>query len=98
MRLYERPPGEPRARPVAPFGTANCIAAALDGLLVIAAQVFLKGNVLQPCGALPKRVLLVCLPEEARVVEAGSQDTLVAMPDDAVWIAIGVQYSQKIGQ
>ena len=41
-------------------------------------------------------MLLVSLPEEAGVVEACPQHALVAVPDDAVGIAVGIQHGQKM--
>ena len=65
-------------------------------LVVVAAQVFLEGHVLEPRDPLAQRMLLVGLPEEAGVVEAGPQHALVAVANEAVGIAVGVQHSQKV--
>ena len=51
------------------------------GLVEVAAQVFLEGDGLQHLHALAQRNFLVGLPEEARVVEAGAQHALVAVPN-----------------
>ncbi len=51
---------------------------------------------LQLGDALAQRTLLVGLPEEARVVEAGAQHALVAVADDARRIALGVEHGQKM--
>ena len=87
-------------KPAVSHGLAQPTAQPLQSnrLFVITAEVFLEGNFFQPAGALPERVLLVYLPEETCVVEAGSQNALVAMPDDSVWIAIGVQHGEEVGQ
>ena len=67
-------------------------------LFVIAAKIFLEGDVLQPRNPLAQRMLLVGLPEKACVVEAGAQHTLVAMTNQPVGIAVRIQHRQKIRQ
>src|ERR1700687_1179348 len=64
----------------------------------VAAEVLLEGDVLQPAGALPQGMLLVSLPEEASVVEAGPQHAFVPVADDAVAVGIGVEHRQKMGR
>ena len=51
------------------------------GLVVVAAQILLEGHRLQHRHALAQRNLLVGVPEEARVVEAGAQHALIAVAD-----------------
>src|ERR1700732_1707095 len=65
-------------------------------LVVVAAQVFLEGDVLQPRRPLAQGMFLVSLPEETGVVETGAQHALMPMPDDAGGIAVGVQHCQKV--
>ena len=67
-------------------------------LLVIAAQVFLEGHVLEPDRALAQGMLLIGLPEEARIVEAGTQHAFMSVANDALRIAIGVQHGEKMRQ
>ena len=55
-----------------------------SSLFVIAAQVFLEGDVLQPLQPLAQRMFLVGLPEEARIVEARPQHAFMAVPNDAL--------------
>ena len=68
------------------------------GLVVVAAQVFLEGHRLQHLHALAQRDLLIGLPEEARVVEAGAQHALIAMTNEAVGIAVGVEHGEEMRQ
>ena len=68
------------------------------GLFVIAPQVFLESYVLQPRHALSERTLLVRLPEEFCIIESRPQHTLVAMPNQALRIAICIQHGQKVWQ
>ena len=49
---------------------------------MIAAQLFLEGDVFEALDAGSKRGLLVEVPEEAGVLEAGSQDARIAVADD----------------
>ena len=65
---------------------------------VIAAQVFLEGHCLQQINALIERGLLVGLPEKSRIVEARPQHPLVAMPDQSLGIAVGIQHRQEMRQ
>ena len=65
-------------------------------LVVVAAQVFLEGDVLQPRRPLAQGMLLVSLPEEAGVVKTRTQHALMPMPDDAGRIAVRVQHRQKM--
>ena len=50
-------------------------------LVVVAAEIFLERNVAQQIDALAEGLLLVRLPEKARIVEAGAQNAFVAVPD-----------------
>ena len=65
-------------------------------LVVIAAQIFLESDILQPLHSLPQRMLLVGLPEEARIVETGPQHAFMAVSYDAVGIAVGIQHGEKM--
>ncbi len=50
-------------------------------LVVVAAKVFLEGDVAQQLDALAEGLLLVRLPEKPRIVEARPQNPFVAVPD-----------------
>ena len=50
-------------------------------LVVVAAKIFLERNVAQQVDALAESLLLVRLPEKARIVETGAQNAFVAVPD-----------------
>ena len=67
-------------------------------LVEVAAKVFLEGDRLQHLDAVAQRDLLIGVPEEARVVEAGAQHALVAVADQAVGIAVGVQHGEEVRQ
>ena len=67
-------------------------------LVEVAAEIFLEGHGLQHLHALAQRNLLVGLPEEARVVEAGAQYALIAMANQSIRIAVGVENRQKVRQ
>src|SRR5437899_10295981 len=43
-------------------------------------------------------MLLVGLPEESRVIKACPQHSLMAVTNDALRIAVGIQYRQKVRQ
>ena len=68
------------------------------GLVEVAAQVLLEGHDLQHFDAIAQRDLLVGVPEEARVVEAGTQDALVAVANQAVGIAVGIEHGEEVRQ
>ena len=67
-----------------------------QGFLVVAAQIFLKGDVLEQLYPFSQRNFLIRLPEETRIVETCSQHALMPMPNDAFGIAIGVQNGKKM--
>ncbi len=67
-------------------------------LVEVAAQIFLEGHRLQHLHAIAQRNLLVGFPEEAGVVEAGAQHALVAVADEPVGIAVGVQHGEEVRQ
>src|ERR1051326_9005383 len=62
----------------------------------VAAEIFLKGHAAQHFYALRERNLLVGMPEELRIVEAGAQYALVAVADDAIAIAISVEDGEEV--
>ncbi len=64
----------------------------------VAAQVFLEGDRLQHLDAVAQRNLLIGVPEEAGVVEAGAQHALVAVANQAIGIAAGVEHGEKMRQ
>src|SRR5271155_3805781 len=68
------------------------------GLVVIAAQVFFKSDVLQPHSPLAQRMFLIDLPEESGIVEASSQHALVSVTNNAPRIAIGIQHCKEMRQ
>ena len=47
---------------------------------------------------LQQRALLIRLPEKSRIVEARPQHALVAVPDQSLRIAIGIQHREKMRQ
>ena len=65
-------------------------------LVEVAAQVFLEGHGLEHLDAIAERDFLVGVPEETGIVEAGAEDTLVAVADEAVGIAVGVQDGEEV--
>src|ERR1051326_370419 len=67
-------------------------------LVVIAAEILLEGHVFQQVQPLQQRLLLIRFPEEARIVEARAQHALVAVPDEALWIAFSVEDGQEVRQ
>ena len=69
-----------------------------DGLVVVAAQLLLEGDRLEHGHAVLEGELLVGVPEEARVVEAGAQDALIAVADDgfALGVGNGVEHGEKV--
>ena len=69
-----------------------------QSLFVVAAEVFLEGDVLQQPDAIEQSLLLVGLPEKAGVVEAGAQYALIAVADQAIGIAGGIEHRQKMRQ
>ena len=68
------------------------------GLVVVAAEVLLEGHRLQHRHAIAQRDLLIGLPEKARIVEAGAQHALVAVANEAVGIAVGVEHGEEMRQ
>ena len=61
-----------------------------QSLFVVAAQIFLEGNIFKPLKPFAQGMLLICLPKETGIVEAGAQDTFVSVANDALRIAVGV--------
>ncbi len=68
------------------------------GLVEVAAQILLEGHCLQHFDAIAQRDLLIGVPEEAGIVEAGAQDAFVAVANEAVGIAVGVEHGEKVRQ
>ena len=66
--------------------------------LVVAAQVLLKGDVLQPLHPLAQRMLLIGLPEKAGIVETGAEHPLVSMANDAFRVRVSVEHGQEMRQ
>ena len=68
------------------------------GLAEVAAKIPLKGNGLECFQPLLQGELLVVVPKEAGIVEAGAQDALVAMTNDrsAFRIHFGIQHGQEM--
>ena len=60
------------------------------GFFQIGAELGLKGDLCKILDAIGERLLLIDVPEEAGVVEAGAQDSFVAVPDQAFGIAVGI--------
>ena len=60
------------------------------GLLEIAAEFGLEGDVGEIVHAVGELLFLIGVPEEAGVVEAGAQHAFIAVTDQALGIAIGV--------
>ena len=67
-------------------------------LLVVAAEVFLEGNVPQQFQPLQQRPFLIRLPEKSRIAEPGAKNALVAVSDQPLRIAVGIQHRQEMGQ
>ena len=67
-------------------------------LVIVAAKIFLEGDVTQQMNALAKGLFLVRLPEEAGIVEARAQNAFVAVPDQSFGVASRVEHGQKMGQ
>ena len=68
------------------------------GLVVVAAQLLLEGDRLEHGHAILEGELLIGVPEEARVVEAGAQDALIAVADDgfAFGVGDGVEHGEEV--
>jgi hypothetical protein len=66
------------------------------GLGQIAAELGLEGHVGEIGLAIGERLFLIGLPEEARVVEAGTQDALVATADEALGVAGDIHYGDEL--
>ena len=66
------------------------------GLFEIRAELGLKGDVRQIGYAVGQLLLLIGVPEEAGVVEAGAQHALVAAAHQAFGIAIGVHHRDEL--
>ena len=67
-------------------------------LVVVAAQIFLEGNVAQQLDALAQGLLLVGLPEKAGIVKAGAQNAFVAVADQSIGIAGRVEHREEMRQ
>ena len=67
-----------------------------QSLLVVAAEIFLERDILQQLDAITQSLLLIGLPEKARVVEACAQHAFVAMSDQALGIARRIEHRQKM--
>ena len=61
-----------------------------DGLVVVTAEIFLEGHMLEQFQPVAQRLFLVRLPEEARVVEARPQNALIPMLDGTVAVSIRI--------
>ena len=70
----------------------------LFGLPVVAAQLLLEGDRFEAFDALGERRLLVEVPEEAGVFEAGAENAGVAVADDgaAFVVDLGVEHGQEV--
>jgi len=55
----------------------------------------LKGDVRKIGQPVRKLLALIRLPEKLRIVEARAQHALVATPDQAVGVAVGVGHGEK---
>ncbi len=77
-------------------GHGFCHAQVAFGLAEVAAKILLKGDRLELLKPPDERNLLIEVPEEAGIVEAGAQDSLVAMADDGQ--AFGIHFSIQHGQ
>ena len=68
------------------------------GLVVVAAQLLLESDGLEHGHAILKRELLIGVPEEAGVVEAGAQHALIAVAHNGFALGIGnrVEHSKKV--
>ena len=67
-------------------------------LVVVTAEIFLEGHRLQHVDALSQADFLVSLPEETGVVEAGAQYPFIAVTNETVRIAVGIQHREKMWQ
>src|SRR5260370_42584187 len=65
-------------------------------LFVVTAQVFLERHRFQALHPLLKRGLLVAIPEEACIVEAGTQYALIAVTDEPFRITLSIQHRKKM--
>ena len=68
------------------------------GLFEIRSQLRLERDVAQILDAVGQFLLLIDVPEEARVVEARPQHALIAALDQALRIAAGVHHRDKVGR
>ncbi len=70
------------------------------GLVIVAAEFLLEGDRLEHGHAILEGELLIGVPEEARVVEAGAQDALIAVAHDgfAFGVGDGVEHGEEVGR
>src|SRR4029077_21179475 len=61
------------------------------GLVEVAAEIFLEGDVPEQIEAFKQRFLLISLPEESGIVKARPQNAFIALTDESVGIAVGVE-------
>ncbi len=67
-------------------------------LVIVAAELLLEGDRLEHGHAILEGELLIGVPEEARVVEAGAQDALIAVAHDgfAFGVGDGVEHGEEV--
>ena len=56
----------------------------------------MEGDVFQVRNTILKLLLLIDLPEETGVVEPGSQDSFIAVPDQAIGVGIGIHGGDEV--
>ena len=70
------------------------------GLVIVTAELLLEGDRLEHGHAILERELLIGIPEEARVIEAGTQNALIAVAHDGFALGVGhrVEHGEEMGR